>query len=199
MRHARFETLVLFSALLLCFSCASRLKQKFIDEPYRSGSLSVPLMVTDIEVADERKSVAIQNLAAPTATLKKKGDTIMEPLTIEQEKAIHDEIRQCIKGEGVRVRIRATLKDGVKQYSSGFFNAREYARTAVTIELLDEVTQPYFFSTTGEAHYEVKSTKADTAFLETLYRKALKTSVYKAFESIEEFLRKQAPSSGSDG
>jgi hypothetical protein len=61
----------------------------------------------------------------------------------------------------------------------------------VTVELLDGVTQPWFYKTTGEADYEVKSISPDSTFLETLYRKALKTSLYKAFESVNEFLEKR--------
>jgi hypothetical protein len=203
MRHTRYGTLLLLSALLLLPSCAAKLKQKFLDEPYRSGALTVSLTVSNIEVADGRKSADTRSLKAPKFTFKQKGDTVVPPLTIEQEKVIHDEIRKYVKGDGLRVRIKATLKDGVKQYTIGFFNAREFAKTAVTIELMNDTSRTDFFSTTGEAYYEVKSTRADTVYLETLYRKALKTSVYKAFESIREFMEKQKtgdiPDAGSGG
>ena len=169
------------------------LKQKALDEPYRTGELSLPLAVADIEVADGRASVDTRAIKAPRFTFKQMGDTITPPLTIEQEKVIHDEIRQYVNGRGRQVRVKATLKEGVKQYTLGFFNAREYAKTVLTIELLNDTVKPYLFSTTGEASYEVRSAKADTADQETLYRKALKTSVYKAFESIRDFLAQQKP------
>jgi hypothetical protein len=147
--------------------------------------------------------VETRSIKAPKFTFKLKGDTITPPLTIEQEKVIHDEIRQYVKGEGKRVRIKATLKEGIKQYTLGFFNARECAKTAVTIEIRLDTARAGFFSTTGEADYEVKSMTADTVFLETLYRKALKTSVSKAFESVREFMEKQdsgnIPNGGSGG
>jgi hypothetical protein len=203
MRRARYIILLLSSMVLLLLSCAAQLKQKFLDEPYRSSALSVPLIVSDIEVADGRKSADTRTLKAPKFTFKQKGDTVIPPLTIEQEKVIHDEIRLYAKGEGPRMHIKATLKDGVKQYTLGFFNAREFAKTAVTIELMNDTARTSFFTTTGEAYYEVKSTGADTVYLETLYRKALKTSVYKAFESIGEFMEKQktgaVPDAGSGG
>jgi hypothetical protein len=188
MRLARY--VLLSSMVLLLLSCAAQLKQKCLDEPYRSGALSVPITVTDIEVADGRNSVDTRSIKSPTFTFKQKGDTVIPPLTIEQEKVIHDEIRLYVKGDGPRVRIKATLKDGVKQYTLGFFNAREFAKTSVTIEIMNDTARTGFFSTTGEAYYEVKSTGADTVYLETLYRKALKTSVYKAFESVGEFMEK---------
>jgi hypothetical protein len=203
MRLAQYVILLLSFMVLLLLSCAAQLKQKFLDEPYRSSALSVPITVTDIEVADGRKSADTRSLKAPKFTFKQKGDTVIPPLTIEQEKVIHDEIRQYVKGDGLRVRIKATLKEGVKQYTLGFFNAREFAKTSVTIELVNDTARTDFFSTTGEAYYEVKSTGADTVYLETLYRKALKTSVYKAFESIREFMEKQKtgdiPDAGSGG
>lgn len=203
MRRAQYVILLLSFMVLVLLSCAAQLKQKFLDEPYRNSALSVPITVTDIEVADGRKSADTRNLKAPKFTFKQKGDTVIPPLTIEQEKVIHDEIRQYVKGDGLRVRIKATLKEGVKQYTLGFFNAREFAKTSVTIELVNDTARTDFFSTTGEAYYEVKSTGADTVYLETLYRKALKTSVYKAFESIREFMEKQKtgdiPDAGSGG
>jgi hypothetical protein len=183
--------LPLATGLLFFLSCTAQLKQKFLDEPYRSSELSVPLVVTDIEVADGRVSVTARDLKAPKFTFKQKGDTIAPPLNSEHEKVIRDEIRQYVKGDGRQAKVKATLKEGWKQYTLGFFNAREFAKTAVCIELLNDTTQPYLFSTTGEAYYEVKSPIADTAYLETLYRKALKTSVYKAFESIRDYLAKQ--------
>jgi predicted transcriptional regulator len=191
MRIAGCTLLPLAAGLLFLFSCASQLKQKFLDEPYRSGELSVPLVVKDIEVADGRMSVTARDLKAPKFTFKQKGDTIAPPLCSEHEKVIRDEIRQYVKGDGRQAKVRATLKEGLKQYTLGFFNAREYAKTAVCIELFNDTTQPYLFSTTGEAYYEVKSPFTDTVYLETLYRKALKTSVYKAFESIRDYLAKQ--------
>jgi hypothetical protein len=61
----------------------------------------------------------------------------------------------------------------------------------VAITLLDSIHQPELFSTSGEAEYEITSTGADVSSLEKLYVKALKLCVYKAFESIDEFLGKQ--------
>jgi hypothetical protein len=191
MRHLRLGILLLFSVLVLLPSCAAKIKQKFLDEPYRTGTLSVPLMVTDIEVTDGRNSVNTRGIKAPKFTFKQKGDTIVPRLTIEHEKVIHDEIRQSVNGGGPGVRIKATLKEGVQQYTLGFFNAREYAKAAVTIDLFNGAVEPYFFSTTGEVYYEVKSTMADTVFQEMLYRKALKTAVHKAFESVAGFLEKR--------
>jgi hypothetical protein len=194
--------MILLSSILL-LSCAAQLKQKILDEPYRSSALSVPITVSDIVVVDGRNSVDTRSIKAPKFTFKQKGDTITPHLTIEQEKVIHDEIRHSVKGDGLRVRIKATLKDGIKQYTLGFFNAREFAKTAITFEIMNDTARTGFFSTTGEANYEVKSTGADTVYLETLYRKALKTSVYKAFESIGEFMEKQktgaVPDAGSGG
>jgi hypothetical protein len=60
----------------------------------------------------------------------------------------------------------------------------------VNIALFYTINNTQLFSTTGEAAYETKSTRADTVFLESLYRKALKTCVYKAFESIQDYLEK---------
>jgi hypothetical protein len=201
MRHARYGILLLESILFLHFSCFAQFKQRFLDEPYRASKLSVPLAVTEIEIADSRASVAVRSIKAPKFTFRQKGDTIIPPLTIEQEKVVRDEIRQSVTGGGPQVRIKATLKEGIKVYTLGFFHAREYATAAVTIELRLDTARATLFSTTGEANYEVKSMTADSVYLETLYRKALKTAVYKAFESVGEFMRKRANEEipGNDG
>jgi hypothetical protein len=191
MAYHRYGILLLVSVCMLFPSCAAKMKQKLVDEPYQSKTLSVPLAVSAIEVVDGRAPADTNRVRPPRFSIKIKGDTVIPPLTPEQKKVISDEIRRYVVGEGVGVRVKATVSDGVKQYNKGFFYAREYTRAVVTVELLDGVTQPWFYKTTGEADYEVKSISPDSTFLETLYRKALKTSLYKAFESVNEFLEKR--------
>jgi hypothetical protein len=189
-----------FCASLLFLGCAAKMKRKVLDEPYQSKSISVGLTITDIEVADARTSVDVNPIVIPSFTFKTVGDTIVPPLTTAEERILKDEIAHYAKGGGTEVRVRATIKKGVKQYSKGILYAREYAQAAVEVELLDTGQASRFFSATGEADYEIKSTKADSVSLETLYVKALKTCVFKAFESVEEYLEKQVKeeSPGSD-
>ncbi|MBN2037736.1 MAG: hypothetical protein JW768_13425 [Chitinispirillaceae bacterium] len=191
MRHARLLSVLLALLLFIIPGCAAKIKQKFLDEPYAGKAINAALAITDIEVVDGRGTVDNEAVSIPSFTFKKVGDTIVPPLTMEQEKVIHDEIRKYATGEGTGALVRATINQGVKQYSMGFFNAREYAAATVTIELLQSETEPYLFKTSGESYYEVKSTRADTLFLETIYRKALQTCVYKAFESVASFLEKR--------
>lgn len=172
-------------ALLFTMSCAARIKLNFLNDPYRSEGVSAPLTISDIEVTDARKHVDTITPIIPRFTLKKIGDTIVPSLTALQEKVIKDEIGQYAAGGTTSVRVKATVNECIKEYSMGFFNAREYASAKVTIELMDSKNDTRLFSTTGEANYEVKSTRADTAFLESLYLKALKTSIFKCFESVE--------------
>jgi hypothetical protein len=195
------KTVLVFSLCVsaLFIDCAAKIKRNFLNEPYRAKTISVALSIAGIEVVDGRSSLDTETLWIPSFTFKKVGDTVIPPLTSAQEAVIKDEIAHYAKGSGPEVKVKATIKEGTKQYSMGFFNSRECAKAAMTVELLDSVHTPYLFSTTGEAYYEVKSTKADTLFLEKLYRKALKTCVYKAFESIQEFLEKQPPSAGKTG
>ena len=153
--------------------------------------MSVPLAVSEITVADGRKAAGLKQIAFPRFAFKKRGDTAAPPLTMRQEQIVREEALRYVSGAGRRVRITATLKDGVKQWEQGFLHSREFARTTVALELYDGTDTPCFFSTTGESNYEVKAVFADTAFLEALYQKALKTSVNKAFESIRDFLAKE--------
>jgi hypothetical protein len=176
---------------LLTLGCAAKIKRNFLNEPYRSKEISAALTITGIEVVDGRTTVDTATLIIPRFTFKKVGDTIVPPLSAEQVKIIKDEIAHYASGGKTSVRVKATIKTGIKEYSMGFFYAREYAGADVTIELLDTLHNTLLFSTTGEAGNEVKSTRADTVFLESLYRKVLKTCVYKAFESIKEFMEKR--------
>jgi hypothetical protein len=184
----RLVTFLSVLVFLFTMGCAGKIKQNFLNEPYRNKRVSVELAITGIEVADARAAVDTGTLIIPGFTFKKIGDTIVPPLSVIEEKAIKDEIAQYAQGGKTAVRVKATIKTGIKEYSMGFFNSREFAGAAVNIDLLDTIHNTQLFSTTGEASYEVKSIRADTAFLESLYRKALKTCVYKAFENIEDYL-----------
>ena len=184
----RLVTFLSVPVFLFTMGCAGKIKQNFLNEPYRNKRISVELTITGIEVADARAAVDTGTLIVPGFTFKKMGDTIVPPLSVIEEKAIKDEIAQYAQGGKTAVRIKATITRGIKEYSMGFFNSREYAGADVNIELLDTINNTQLFSTTGEAGYEVKSIRADTVFLESLYRKALKTCVYKAFESIKDYL-----------
>ena len=177
---------VLIAALI--FGCAGRIKQNFLNEPYQAKKISAALTITAIDVVDGRKKVDTAAVHIPGFTFNKIGDTVNPPLTAAQSQIIKDEIARYASGGATKVRLKATVTKGIKEYSMGFFNSREYAGADINIELWDTVHGAQLFSTTGEADYEVKSTQADTAFLESLYRKALKTCVYKAFESIEDYL-----------
>jgi hypothetical protein len=184
----RFATILSVLVFLLTLGCAAKIKQNFLKESYRSKEISAALTITGIEVVDARTTVDTGTLIIPRFTFKKVGDTIVPPLSAEQVKIIKDEIAHYASGGKTAVRIKATITRGIKEYSMGFFNSREYAGADVNIELLDTINNTQLFSTTGEAGYEVKSIRADTVFLESLYRKALKTCVYKAFESIKDYL-----------
>jgi len=175
---------------LLTVGCAAKIKRNFINEPYQAKKISVALTVTGIEVVDARGAADTATVIIPGFTFKRVGDTMIPPLTAEQSKIIKDEIARYASGGKTTVRIKATITKGIKEFSMGFFNSREYAEANVNIELLDTIQNTQLFSGAGEAAYEVKATKADTVFLESLYRKALKTCVYKAFESIQDYLEK---------
>jgi hypothetical protein len=184
--------LSLLAALLLA-GCAATMKRNILNEPYRGREISVPLVIRGIEVLDVRSYADTRALAAPGHGFKKNGDTLSPPLTTEQEKIIKEEISRYATGGTKTVKVKATIKKGTKEYSRMFFYAREFAQAAITVELFDASDEARIFTATGEANYEVKSTRADTVYLEDLYRKALKTCIYKAFESVDEFLAKQTP------
>lgn len=187
-RLATFLSVLVF---LLTMGCAAKIKQNFLNEPYRNKKISVELTMTGIEVADARAAVDTRTLIVPGFTFKKVGDTIVPPLNAIDEKAIKDEIAQYAKGGKTAVRVKATIITGIKEYSMGFFNSREFAGAAVKIDLWDTIHNTQLYSGTGEAGYEVKSIRADSAFLGSLYCKALKTCVYKAFENIADYLENQ--------
>jgi hypothetical protein len=189
--NIRTSTMLSLLAALLFAGCAAKLKQNILNEPYRSKEISVPLALRGIEVIDVRNYVDTRALVTPGHGFKKSGDTISPPLTAAQEKNIKDEISRYAAAGTRTVSVKATIKKGTKEYTRKFFYAREFAQAAIAVELFDTQNDTRFFTATGEANYEVKSTRADTVYLEDLYRKALKTCIYKSFESVEEFLAKQ--------
>ena len=182
---------LLVCAAVLFTGCAASIAQKIIDEPYQHKNISVSLNITKIEVGDARTTVDTAALTIPSFAFKTERDTVVPPLTVMEKNEITGEIGRYAKGGDTKVTVRATVKEGIKQYAKGIMSGREYVRAVVAITLLDSIHQPDLFSTSGEAEYEITSTGADVSSLENLYVKALKTCVYKAFESIDEFLEKR--------
>jgi hypothetical protein len=189
--NIRASAMLSLLAALILAGCAAKLKQNILNEPYRGKEISVPLAIRSIEVVDVRNHVDTGTFVTPGHGFKKNGDTISPPLTTEQEKIIKDEISRYAAGGTRTVSVKATIKKGAKEYTRKFFYAREFAQAAIAIELFDTSNDTRIFTATGEANYEVKSTRADTVYLEDLFRKALKTCIYKAFESVEEYFAKQ--------
>jgi hypothetical protein len=176
---------------LLTLGCAAKIKRNLLNEPYRSKEISTALTITGIQVVDARTGVDTGTLFIPKFTFKKVGDTMVPPLSAGHIKIIKDEIAYYASGGKTAVRAKATITKGVKEFSMGFFNAREYAGAGITIELLDTLNNTQFYSIAAEAGDEIKSTRADTAYLESLYRKELKTCIYKAFEGIKDYMDKR--------
>ena len=82
---------------LLTLGCAAKIKQNFLNEPYRSKEISAALTIAGIEVVDARTTVDTATLIIPRFTFKKVGDTIVPPLSAEQVKIIKDEIEKWRK------------------------------------------------------------------------------------------------------
>jgi len=82
----RLVTFLSVLVFLFTMGCAGKIKQNFLNEPYRNKRVSVELAITGIEVADARAAVDTGTLIIPGFTFKKIGDTIVPPLSVIEEK-----------------------------------------------------------------------------------------------------------------
>jgi hypothetical protein len=184
MRYPKL-TLLLLVGLTSSFQCASSMKNKTLQEPYQESSVDVSFSIDSLSVVDTRTSVDSGSMKIPRMVWKKRDGEIVPALGDEQKKVIAEEAARYARGSEGGKTVVVTLLEGRKRYHADFLFSKEYATTAVKVEVLDSVHQPYYLSATGNAAYEVESIKADNPFMEKLYQKALRNAVYKAFESFQ--------------
>lgn len=181
---------LIFAFLFFCIGgCASKIKMKYLDEPYAEEQIKVPVLVKEIEIIDKRENISSADIEIPRRS--KNGETIelRPPLNAEHRNVIESEIAHYVTASGTEVKVVIEILKGVKKFEAARVSETERVTTKLGVTLYDNSDAAYFAKSGGEAMFELKSLDASDEFIEKLYCKALKASVYKCFEGIRDYLK----------
>ena len=176
-------------ATITVVGCSSRAKLKYLNEPFTTTELKIPLNVTGIEFNDNRTDTSSRALDIPRYTKNGQTDTVHQALLPEHRAILTGEMESYFDGSGKEVEAVIEVLEGEKCFAAGRVAEVEYVKVKLGLTLLDTVHTPYFLKRNGEVAYEIKSLDAKNDFLEQLYQKALKAALYKCCEAISEALK----------
>lgn len=185
-------TILVMALILLCIGgCASKIKMKYLDEPYTEEKIIVPVVIREIEINDERENIASADIEIPRRSKNGDQKDVQPPLSAEHRKILEDEIGKYVTSSGTEVKAVVEIFGGEKKFEAARFSEVERVKVKLGITLYDSSDAVYFAKSNGEAMYELKSLDASEEYIEKLYCKALKASVYKCFEGIRNYLKEK--------
>ncbi|MBN1760480.1 MAG: hypothetical protein JW863_19280 [Chitinispirillaceae bacterium] len=172
------------SSVILLTACSSATKLKYLNEPFTTTEMKIPLTLTEIEFTDNRADTSSRAVNIPRYTKLGQKDTVRQSLRQEHRTLLNEEMKAYFTGGGKEVKAVVEVIDGSKCFEAGRMTEIEFVRVRLGLTLLDEEHTPYFLKSSGEAMYEIKSLDAKNEFIEKLYQKALKAALYKCCEGI---------------
>ena len=190
MKLLKYPVLVLapFAAIAV-IGCSSAAKMKYLNEPYASTEITIPLTVSEIEIVDNRNDTSSRAVNIPRYTKMGQKDTVRQTLLQEHRTILADELKRNFTGDGSAVKAVIEVIEGNKCFEAGRMTEIEFVKVRLALTLLDDEHTPYFLKSSGEASYEIKSLDARNEFLEKLYQKGLKAALYKCCEGISGTLK----------
>ena len=168
----------------LLMGCSSAAKMRYLNEPYATTDIKIPLTLTEMEFVDNRADTSSRMVNIPRYTRLGQKDTVRQTLLPEHRSLLSDELRNRFTGEGTGVKAVVEILEGDKCFEAGRMTEIELVKVRIGLTLLDGEHTPYFLKSNGEATYEIKSLDARNEFLEKLYQKGLKAALYKCCEGI---------------
>lgn len=183
------KTLLLALILLGIVGCASKMKMKYLDESYAEEQIKIPVLIKEIEISDKRSNISSADIAIPRRSKNGESIVVRPPLSAVHRKLLEDEIANYVTSSGTEVKAVVEIEQGEKKFEAARVTEVEQVKVKLSITLYDNSDAVYFAKSNGEAMYELKSLDASDEYIEKLYGKALKASVYKCFEGIREYLK----------
>ena len=98
---------------------------------------------------------------------------------------IKSQISSYFSNDDDEVKINCYILSEFQEFSAHAFYEREYVQFETKVELLD-VDDNVVKYCTSTAFFETKSLDASHDFMDKIYKKAIRTSIYKCFEQLNE-------------
>ena len=174
---------ILIIGTVIFSSCTS--KYALLDRNIEKEEIAIPSKLLAIEIVDERSNVTSKRIKLNVLSFPGQSDKVSPILNNEQEQLIIDQISSYFSNGETEIKVRGVIIGGFQEFSAHAFNEREYVEFEIKIELLNAAGKMVKYCT-STAFFETKSMDANYDFIDKLYLKAIKTSIYKCFEKLDD-------------
>lgn len=155
--------------VLLMSSCVNL--DKIFNNDYKVVSLNIPASIESIEFYDKREIVSSGDIALPVISMPNQFIAHYPAFEASHKITLTDLLYKNFKsGENKSFIIIIELLEGVKEFSTTFWNETERVKVKLRITLKND-GEVYFSETEGE--YFVSSADAKYKRFEELYQRAL--------------------------
>lgn len=141
--------------------------------------------IVSIEIIDNRTDVTENEIHLPVLSFPGQHDKVSPVLSREQEEMIKSQIKSYFSDNGENVKIKCEIFQGYNEFTAHAFYEWEYVQFDPKIYLLDLNNNVKGYCT-STAFFEAKSMDAKYDYINRIYEKAIRTSIYKCFEKLGE-------------
>ncbi|WP_339924556.1 hypothetical protein [uncultured Cyclobacterium sp.] len=177
-----FFSFLIFGTIIFS-SCTS--KYAILDRNFETEEIAISSKLMDIEILDERPNVTSEKIRLNVISFPGQSDKVSPILNNEQEQLIIDQIESYFSDGDTEISVKCTILRGFQEFSAHTFNEREYVEFETKIELLNAAGKMMKYCT-STAFFEAKSMDANYDFIDKLYLKAIKTSIYSCFQKLDD-------------
>jgi hypothetical protein len=161
-----------------CFPAA---KRDFLKDDPAAGKARLPYRLLKVEVKDARKGSGSKALDFSSSV---RSGEAAPPLTEERRAMLGELASACFAG-GPEVSAVVEVMEGRQTFSRGLLRRTEAVEAGVRLTLLDAAGDSKGWAE-GAAEYRVRSMVASQDYLDKLYDKALRASLRKAAETLDQ-------------
>jgi hypothetical protein len=175
-------------------NCAYQKLQAVLDEPQAGAQQKLPVSITRLAVVDARAHADERSLKIPGLPLSARSDEVAPALSDEQKNMIERHIAGSVEADGAyKAACSVQVVEGVEKYKGSWLSEDMFVKSKIRVVLHDSLHTPFLASAEGETEYSFQSNIANTKNFEKLYKKAMKTALAKALESIGGVLKTMEP------
>lgn len=179
----RLQIISILIVLVFLSSCAS--KYSILSRNYETNQVLISGRISDINIIDKRSNITDEKIKLPVISFPGQFDKVSPVLTDEHKQLIRSQIKSYFSNNEEELKINCYILIGFQEFSAHAFHEREYVQFDTKIELLD-VNDNVLKYCTSTAFFEAKSMDASYDYIDKIYKKAIRTSIYKCFEKLNE-------------
>ncbi|MCP4582072.1 MAG: hypothetical protein GY839_10665 [candidate division Zixibacteria bacterium] len=192
------KKLLIIAIPVLLIGCMPSHKLALLDQKYPVVYEDLSLLIDNVAVIDDRPEISYRDIEIPTMSWPWTEDIVCPPLSKAQEELIINEVARHTTESGKKVNAVVYIVEGEKRFEGLIWGELEYVRVNLKINLYDSMHQPFYLSVSSDTFFEVKSFDASDDYIEQLYCKAIRYSIFQCFKQFKIAHNDQPPPADSD-